>query len=53
MIARLRGYKTSATNLYSHHQIVWIGLIMRRIIDDDDDDDGDDKEFGSLSVPEK
>ena len=52
MIARLRGYKTSATNLYSHHQIVWIGLIMRRIIDDNDDE-GDDKEIDWLSVPEK
>ena len=53
MIARLRGYKTSATNLYSHHQIVWIGLIMRRIIDDDDDDDSETKEIDSLCVPEK
>ena len=50
MIARLRGYKTSATNIYSHHQIVYIGLIMRRIIDDDD---GETKEIDSLSVPEK
>ena len=42
-----------ATNNYSQHQILWIGLMMMRIIDNDVDDDGDDKEIDSLSVPEK
>ena len=48
VIARLRGHKTSATNLYSYHQLVYM---MRRIIDNDGDD-GETKEFYSLSVPE-